>query len=226
MRKYAVIVAAGSGTRLGGDVPKQFQKLTGRPVLWWSIKAFHEEDPSTEIIVVLADEWTDYWQHHFQQLPESEKIPHIVVSGGPTRTESVKNGLYMVKKDDSLVSIHDGARPLVTHRMIEDGWAVADKEGSAIPVIPVTDSLRKKGDHGSVAVNRSDFMVVQTPQVFRTSILKKAYDLGGEDVFTDDATVVENAGFPIHLYNGDARNIKVTNPGDIQIAQVIMSQDV
>ena len=223
MKKYAVIVAGGSGTRMGGGVPKQFRSLNNRPVLWWSMKAFHEEDPGTNLILVLPMEFMTLWEDYFNSLPEEERYPHRVVAGGSTRTESVVNGLEAVEDPESLVAVHDGARPLVTQSLISTGWKTALEHGAAIPVVPVTDSLRKIDGDGSRVVDRKDFVAVQTPQVFISRILKDAYSQAGDKTFTDDTSVVEGAGKKVALFEGNPENIKLTNPKDLEIAKAIMN---
>lgn len=225
MKKNAVIVAGGSGTRMGGGIPKQFRSLCGRPVLWWSMKAFHDEDTHTRLIIVLPEDFIDLWNDFFSSLPETDRFDHEVVAGGSSRTQSVKNGLALVDDPDSLVAIHDGARPLLTDAIIKDGWSKAQSYGAAIPSVPVTDSLRHVSDEGNSAVDRSEFVAVQTPQVFKTSILKEAYLKAGDTIFTDDAAVVENAGHKVALFPGSPDNIKITNPKDLAIAAVIMGKN-
>ena len=226
MKKNAVIVAGGSGTRMGGGIPKQFRSLCGHPVLWWSMKAFHDEDPGVTLILVLPEEFISLWKDFFSKLPQEESFPHIIVTGGKSRSESVRNGLSVIEDDDSLVAVHDGARPLVSKETIASGWAVASENGAAIPVIPVTDSLRIIYDEVlSKSVNREDYRVVQTPQVFKTSLLKEAYKKAGSGSFSDDATVVENMDHKISLFPGQPDNIKITNPKDLAIATVLMGND-
>lgn len=226
MKKYAVIVAGGSGTRMGGGIPKQFRSLCGRPVLWWSMKAFHDENPATRLIVVLPDAFISLWNDFYSSLPDSEKFPYDVVAGGSSRTESVKKGLALVKEDETLVAIHDGARPLLTTEMISAGWKYAEEYGNGVPVVPVTDSLRKwTGNATTESVNRDCYCIVQTPQVFKTSLIKEAYEKAGEGIFSDDATVMENAGHLIHLFEGNSDNIKITNPKDMAIAAIIMGRN-
>lgn len=223
MKKYAIIVAGGCGTRLGGDLPKQFQSLKGRPVLWWAMKAFHDEDPATQIILVLNKDYFDVWERLFNSLPEEERILHKVCRGGQSRTESVKNGLSLVPKaEDVLVAVHDAARPLVNPEMISGGWEAGAAYGAAVPAVPVTDSLRKISGGGSEAVDRSDYVAVQTPQVFKATVLKNAYDANPDAVFSDDASATEAAGHKTALYKGSPRNMKVTNPGDIEIACLLL----
>lgn len=225
MRKYAVIVAGGSGARMGGGIPKQFRNLCGRPVLWWSLKAFHEEDPHTSIILVLPEQFISLWKDFYDTLPESEKIPFSIAAGGKTRGESVKNGLALIPDPDSLVAIHDGARPLVTPALISRGWAAAQEHGAAIPVMDVTDSLRKRTPNGSEAVDRNEFAAVQTPQVFHTSLIKEAYNLVGDQSFTDDAAVAEYAGHTVKLFEGFHKNMKLTHPEDMAVAALLLKED-
>lgn len=225
MKKFAVIVAGGTGSRMGGGIPKQFRSLCGRPLLWWSMKAFHIENPDTELILVLAADFMDLWNDFFMSLPYQDQFKHKVTTGGATRTESVNNGLKLIIDEDSLVAVHDGARPLVSCDLISKGWKEAEINEAAIPIVPVTDSLRKLSEGESVAVSRSDYVSVQTPQVFRTGLLKKAYAAVDSNTFTDDASVVEHFGHKVSLFEGNPTNIKVTNPGDMLIAAALMGKN-
>lgn len=223
MKKYAVIVAGGSGTRLGGELPKQFLDLCGRPLLWWSMKAFRDEDPSTRIILVLNPGFISLWRSLEASLPESDRIECTVLAGGASRTESVVNGLEGVDdSSDAFVAVHDAARPLVTPSVISKGWEKAQESGAAVPSVPVTDSLRRLTGTGSEAVDRSSFVAVQTPQVFRASLLKAAYRANPGGVFTDDASAIEQSGGSVSLFEGSHSNIKVTNPGDVEIASLLL----
>lgn len=235
VEKYAVIVAGGSGTRLGGDLPKQFQSLNDRPVLWWSLKAFHDEDSSTRIILVLNKDFTEVWKLIYDGLPEEDRFPHEIALGGNSRTHSVQNGIALIPDSDKvLVAVHDAARPLVTPSIISAGWQAALIHGAAIPVISVTDSLRKLSSSScsensdkmfvSHAVDRKNYVAVQTPQVFKASVLKRAYAANPSQIFTDDASAAEANGCPPFLFSGSPHNIKVTNPGDIEIANLFLSK--
>ena len=225
MHKYAVIVAGGSGTRMGGGMPKQFRSLCGRPVVWWSMKAFHDEDPTTRIILVLPEEFISLWKDFHATLPFEDQVPHEITTGGTSRTESVKKGLALVK-EEALVAIHDGARPLVTPTLISEGWKVAASKGCAVPAVPVTDSLRFLGTgNKNESVNRDNYVRVQTPQVFKSSLIKQAYEKAGDKSYSDDGVVMENAGHIVTLFAGSPDNIKITNPKDLAIAQVLMQSD-
>ena len=217
-------MAGGEGSRAGGEMPKQFHKLLGIPMLWWSVMAFHQQDPEVEISVVMHPGFFDEYDLMLSELPrEVRGIRVRLVAGGRNRAHSVANGLLALpESDDALIAVHDAARPLVSQKLIADGWRCAAEHGSAVPVVPVTDSLREKGGNESVAVDRSRFVGVQTPQVFRADILKLAYRLEDRAEFTDDASRVQAIGEKIALYEGDSRNIKVTNPIDFAIAETLL----
>lgn len=220
--KYAVIVAGGKGTRAGGGVPKQFRKVSGQPMIWWSLRAFHEENPEAKIVLVLPADAMAFWNDMHASL--TNQVPHVCVAGGNSRTESVRAGLAAIPDEaDGLVAVHDAARPLVTPALICRGWNAALISGAAIPVVPVADSLRRLLPRGSEVADRSQFVAVQTPQVFSIKLLKKAYSGMPECSFTDDASVVEAFGVMPELFEGDSDNFKVTNPGDFIRAQVLLS---
>ena len=221
--KYAVIVAGGKGTRAGGGVPKQFREVAGKPMIWWSLKAFQAEDPHVRIVLVLPSDAISFWQDLHSGLPE--QVAHVCVAGGASRTESVRAGLAAIPEAaGGLVAVHDAARPLVTPALISRGWAAALASGAAVPVVPVADSLRHLVPSGSEAVDRAQFVAVQTPQVFSLPLLREAYSGMREGSFTDDASVAEAFGVMPVLYEGDPDNFKVTNPGDFIRAQILLSQ--
>lgn len=225
MKKYAIIVAGGEGTRMGGGLPKQFRDLRGLPVVVWSMLAFREEDPATEIILVVNPRFMETWDGMFRALPEEARVPHAVIGGGDSRTSSVRNGLELTEDGgDVLVAVHDAARPLLSTEMISRGWKAAEVSGCAVPGVPVTDSLRIVGNGTNRAVDRSDYVAVQTPQVFNAAILKKAYAGNPGKAFSDDASACEAAGFSTVIYEGDYSNIKITNPGDLAIASIILGR--
>ncbi|HBY16111.1 MULTISPECIES: IspD/TarI family cytidylyltransferase [Bacteroidales] len=225
MKKYAVIVAGGEGNRAGGSVPKQFQMLGDVPMLWWSVRAFHEEDSSTEIILVLHPGFFDEWDILYSELPEKDRSIKVRLScGGRSRAESVRNGLMSVPDaGDALVAVHDAARPLVTREIIARGWNAAIENGAAVPAEPMTDSIRLVSESGNVAVPRKDYVKVQTPQVFSASLIKNAYSRADITSMTDDASVAEAAGHRIALFDGSPYNMKVTDPLDIRIAELLLN---
>lgn len=216
---YAIIVAGGKGTRMGGNLPKQFLLIGGKPVLMHTLEAFYNYSPSIKLILVLPHDQQAYWaqmcgENHFF-------IPHTVVDGGETRFHSVKNGLALID-EPGLVAVHDGVRPFVAAQVIDRCFRLADEKHAVIPVVDVVDSLREMDGEGSKAVLRSRFKAVQTPQVFDADLLKKAYEQSYDAAFTDDASVVEALGFPICLTQGNRENIKITTPFDLKMAQVLM----
>lgn len=212
---HVVIVAGGMGSRMGSALPKQFIELNGKPILMHTISAFWKYCSELHIVLSLAPDYRLLWselcvKHQFN-------IPHQVVDGGETRFHSVKNGLCVI--DGGCTAVHDAARPLVNTRLIREGFQLADKLGAAVPAIPITDSCRVLTHDGySKPIDRTQVRRVQTPQVFDTNILKKAYMQDYSESFTDDASVVE-ALHPITLFEGESSNIKITHPDDLLLAQ-------
>jgi len=216
---YVVIVAGGSGKRMGMETPKQYLELAGKPVLMHTIERFYRFNESIEIITVLPENQLRYWTS--LQEKYDFKIPHTIVKGGAHRFVSVKHGLEFVSSR-GLVAIHDGVRPLVKIETIARCFDEAAKHGNAIPVVSPADSLRYLENHHNEPINRMNVKQVQTPQVFDAAILKKAYRQQYDESFTDDATVVEKTGMKIHLVEGNRENIKITNPEDLFIAQTLL----
>ncbi|MCI5814735.1 MAG: 2-C-methyl-D-erythritol 4-phosphate cytidylyltransferase [Bacteroidales bacterium] len=219
---YIIIVAGGKGLRMGGDIPKQFLPIKGKPVLMRTIERFHECSPQLRVILVLPREQQDYW--HTLCRDHSFGIDHTVVDGGDTRFGSCRNGLAAIPDDEEgVVGIHDGVRPFVSADTVERCFARARQCGAAIPVLPVTDSLRRVSGDGksSHGVNRSEYRAVQTPQAFSIQVLKKAYRQPYQDSFTDDASVVEAMGVKVDMVEGNRENIKLTTPFDLKIAETL-----
>lgn len=218
-------MAGGSGTRAGGDVPKQFQMLCGRPVVWWSLRAFRLEDAQCRLILVLNKDYIGLWDDLYRKLEPEDRYDIIVVTGGETRCHSVRNGLAALPDDfDGLVAVHDAARPLVDAALIRRGWDKAAAAGTAVPVVPMVDSMRRLVDEGSVSVPRKDYVAVQTPQVFGARLLRLAYSADRYEGFTDDASLVEAIGRNISLYDGSPVNFKITGPGDLARAELTLSE--
>ncbi|MGQ7869032.1 2-C-methyl-D-erythritol 4-phosphate cytidylyltransferase [Sunxiuqinia sp. sy24] len=223
MKKFALIVAGGVGSRMGAEVPKQFILLAGKPILLWTIQRFQDFDPEIALTLVLPENQFERWhdvclQHQF--------TPNIqLVKGGQSRFQSVKNGLDAIN-EEGIVFIHDGVRPLVSRETLFSCFQVALEEGNALPVAPVVESLRQVDTDSSRHVDRSQFRLVQTPQTFQTSTIKKAYQQPEHDFFTDDASVCEAAGISIHLVDGNPENIKITTPVDLLMAEVLLERVV
>ena len=218
MQQTIVIVAGGSGARMGSQIPKQFLNVAGRPILMHTIEAFVHFNDQIHCIVVLPANQTEMWKglcdrFHFT-------LPNDSALGGDTRFESVKNGLALVK-GDALVGIHDGVRPFVSSDTLKRCYDGALQNGNAIPVMPLTESIRRVSDTGNCAEDRSAFVSVQTPQVFQSQQLINAYNVPYNPLFTDDASVVEHAGHAIHLVDGNVENIKITTPFDLKIAELM-----
>ncbi len=219
MKKFVIIVAGGSGSRMGSEIPKQFLELCGKPVLMHTIQIFHDFDPECKIILVLPEDQQQFWKDLC--LKHSFSLQHQVVSGGKTRFHSVQNGLSQIE-DEGIVFIHDGVRPLVSHQTIERCYHMTQKNGNAIPVLSINESLRKQKGHQSVSVDRTLYLSVQTPQTFRSEQILEAFKQPFDPAFTDDASVAEKAGFPIFMVEGNRENIKITTPTDLIIAEAFL----
>jgi 2-C-methyl-D-erythritol 4-phosphate cytidylyltransferase len=220
-KTYAVIVAGGQGSRMGMALPKQFLPLHNKPILYYTIAAFIAAIPAIEIILVLPQAHISYTN---MVLQEFETIPTLqIVCGGQTRYESVQNGLEQIEEQDSITFVHDGVRPLLSTQLIQACYEAALQYGSAIPCVPVVDSIRTVSDHNSEIVDRNKLRSIQTPQTFPSEILLKAFAQDYDEKFTDEASVVEAFGYPIHLIAGDRKNIKITTPEDLLIAGAYLS---
>jgi len=219
MKKFVIIVAGGSGSRMGSEIPKQFLELCGKPVLMHTIQVFHEFDPKSKIILVLPEDQKQFWNGLC--LKHSFSVQHQVVAGGKIRFHSVMNGLSQIE-DEGIVFIHDGVRPLVSKATLDRCLETAQKYGNAIPVLPVNESLRKQKSDQNISVDRSQYFSVQTPQTFRSGQIREAYKQDFDPAFTDDASVAEKAGFPIQLVEGNLENIKITTPIDLIVAEALL----
>ncbi len=217
LKKVAIIVAGGTGTRMGAEIPKQFILLANKPVMMHTLEKFHQSN--CELIVVLNVDYHDQWKSLCKQ--HSFEIPHTLIKGGRNRFESVKNGLKSIS-ENALVAIHDAVRPLIAIETINNAFECADRNGNAVVVVPSKDSLRKVENDNSYSVPRSDYFIVQTPQIFEKSTLDKAYKEEFRNEFTDDASVVEKLGVKIHLVEGKQSNIKITYKEDLAIAETLL----
>ena len=216
-----IIVAGGSGTRMGSPVPKQFLLLEGKPVLMHVLETFAKAVPDAPITIALPAVEMERWNILQQEFACS--VSHRTVPGGETRFHSVRNALAALPPS-GLVAIHDGVRPLVSVALIRNVFEEAERRGNVIPVIPVNESIRSVDPSGSRPADRSGFRIVQTPQAFRLEEIRQAYQQAYRSGFTDDATVAEAAGFRIFLTDGEPVNIKITGPDDLLIAQALMSR--
>lgn len=232
---YIIVVAGGKGLRMGGEIPKQFLPVGGKPVLMRTLERFREYSPELRIILVLPEAQQDYWrqlcrEYHFT-------VEHTIANGGDTRFHSVKNGLALIPDDaQGVVGVHDGVRPFVSTDVIGRCYEAARTLEAVIPVTPVVETLRYVGHqtdddkstlHGNATsrnVLRSDYRLVQTPQTFTVSLLKRAYALPYTDAFTDDASVVEALGHNVSMVDGNRENIKITTPFDLVIAEALVSK--
>ena len=220
MKKYAIIVAGGKGLRMGGELPKQFIPVEGRPVLMRTLDAFHAFDSAMEIILVLPRDHQPYWQELCAEYQFA--VPHRIADGGVTRFHSVQNGLALVDEPEALIAVHDGVRPFVSSEVIEACYREAEAHGAVVPVIPVVETVRHLLPEGSVTVPRDAYRLVQTPQTFRTSLLRRAYEQPFCEAFTDDASVVEALGEAVYLVEGNRENIKLTTPYDLIVAKALV----
>lgn len=222
---YMIIVAGGHGTRMGSDIPKQFLKIDGKPILMRTLERFHEYDPEMHLIVVLPKEQQEYWhklceEYHFT-------IPHEIADGGETRFQSSKNGLALIPDDaEGLVGFHDGVRPFVSHDTIRRCIEMAEEEYTAIPVVPVTSTLRHIDPRGGgFNVDRSLYREVQTPQVFDITLARQAFNQPDRSQFTDDSSVIESLGCKVSIVEGNRENIKITTPFDLTVAEAIIRKE-
>jgi 2-C-methyl-D-erythritol 4-phosphate cytidylyltransferase len=223
---YAIIVAGGKGLRMGGEIPKQFIPVAGKPILMHTLEKFRRFGDSMaclgglEIILVLPEEQQEYWAELCTKY--SFKVPHTVVNGGETRFHSVQNGLKAIPDNaEGLVGIHDGVRPFVSLDVIKRCYEEARVKKAVIPVMPVTDTLRDVTQGKNVY--RENYKIVQTPQTFDIQLLKAANQQPYSEAFTDDASVVEAIGQEVTMVEGNRENIKITTPFDLKIADVINS---
>ena len=216
MKAYAIIVAGGKGLRMGGDVPKQFLAINGKPILMHTIEAFRKALDGIEIILVLPADQHEYWQKLCQDYNFCS--PELIAKGGETRFHSVKNGLALLPDDeDAVVGIHDGVRPFVSKETIQRCYAAAAGGRAVVPVVPVVETIRQiLPDGKSITRPRDEYRLVQTPQTFPLVMLKKAYEQSYSETFTDDASVVEAMGEEILMVEGNRENIKITTPSDLK----------
>lgn len=223
MKNHLIIVAGGTGSRMGMDLPKQFLEINGKPILAHTLERFYQFDSTLNMIVVLHPDFVEYWNDLVQTL--GIKVPHQVVKGGKERFDSVKQGLKAISDETGVVGIHDAVRPLVSFKTFETCFNNARINGTAIPVVTVNDSLRELHNSDSKIADRSKFRLVQTPQCFEISLLREAFKADYHPSFTDDASVVESLGVRLHLVEGNRENIKITTPEDLLLAKAYLTFD-
>jgi len=219
LKKYVLITAGGTGTRMQSAVPKQFLLLKDKPLLMHSMQAFYDVYQDLGFIVVLPEEYWDDWQALCEN--HGFNLSHQLAAGGETRFQSVKNGLAALQ-EDGLVAIHDAVRPLVSNRVIRQGFELAARQGNAIPCVPVNESVRTVQDDENKPANRDLLRIIQTPEVFKVSLIKKAYEVDYHPGYTDDASVLERMGERIQLFEGNIENIKITKPADLLLADALL----
>lgn len=218
MKRFAIIVAGGSGQRMGATIPKQFLEINNEVILMKSIRTFYLFDNHMSIIVALPEDQMDYWQSLCKK--KGFNIKHSLVKGGETRFLSVRNALETIT-EDGIVAIHDGVRPLVSQETIERVFEIASINENAVPYIDVVDSVREVGLDYNTVVDRNKIKLIQTPQAFRCKLIQEAYNQFWSKSFTDDASVFERMGKKINLVPGNRENIKITTQVDLIVAEAL-----
>lgn len=219
MKKIAIIVAGGTGKRFSADLPKQFIEICGKPLIIHTLETFIKPLPDIEFIVVINPKMRDKWDAILSAYP---LLNCVLADGGPERFHSVKNGLAKISEENSIVAIHDAVRPFVSADVILQAFKDAEYFGNAVPVLNITDSVRLKDGPLNEPIDRRFLFKVQTPQCFRTDLIKKAYSQNFDEKFTDDAMVLESIGERIHLIDGNVENIKITYPSDLLVAEAFL----
>ena len=222
MNKYAIIVAGGSGTRMGSNLPKQFMLLKDKPVLYYTLKSFLESYNDLQVILVLPVDYTDMGQEVIDAYFDKDRIR--ITAGGDTRFQSVKNGLALIE-GEGIIFVHDGVRCLVSSALIYRCYEQAVETGTAIPAVVSRDSIRLINEEGNDAYDRNKVMLVQTPQTFHSKIILPAFQIDYKDKFTDEATVAEAYGIKVSLVEGDENNIKITRPLDLKLAALLLEEN-
>lgn len=217
-KESVIIVAGGKGLRMGADLPKQFICLNGLPILMYTLRAFYAYSNDIQIILVLPISHQAYWGELVEQYKFT--VPHTIANGGETRFHSVKNGLALVS-EGALIAVHDGVRPFVSNDLINRCFEGASNFKAVIPAIVSKDSLRVVEGDSSRPIERNLVRLIQTPQVFEYQIIKNAYNTEFQEVFTDDASVVEYGGQKIYIVEGEDNNIKITTPFDLKIGEIL-----
>lgn len=220
MQKSVIITAGGIGKRMGSDLPKQFLLLGGKPVLVHTLELFFKYDPTIEIILTLPNEWLGYWETVIDKY--YCRVPHIVVNGGEERYHSIQNALK--RCSGTLIAVHDGVRPFVSFETLDRCFSALNQYEAVVPVLKLKESIRQTNEISTSAVDRSNYRLVHTPQCFHAAVLRQAYQQAYHDKVTDDACLVEELGFTIHLVESNEENIKLTTQFDFLIAETIVQK--
>jgi 2-C-methyl-D-erythritol 4-phosphate cytidylyltransferase len=223
MQKYVIIAAGGIGKRMKSSVPKQFLLVNDVPIIIHTINKFQFAIKNLKVIVVLPKEQVDNWEKFCVE--NDFEFNHQICVGGETRFQSIKNALELIEHS-GLVGIHDAVRPLVSVVLIQNVFEFAERNGNAVPAIPLNESIRILDEKKSKTVDRSQYRIIQTPQCFHSDLLKKAYQQEFSESFTDDASVVEKTGAIINLVDGDINNIKITTQQDLLIAETLIASGI
>jgi 2-C-methyl-D-erythritol 4-phosphate cytidylyltransferase len=220
MKKSVIITAGGIGKRMGSELPKQFLVLGGKPVLVHTLELFFKYDPNIEIILTLPNDWRGYWETVIDKY--YCRVPHIVVNGGEERYHSIQNALKQCS--GSFIAVHDGVRPFVSFETLDRCFSALNQYEAVVPVLKLKESIRQTNENSTNAVDRSNYRLVHTPQCFHADVLHKAYEQAYHDKVTDDACLVEEIGYTIHLVESNEENIKLTTPFDFLIAETIIQR--
>lgn len=224
MNRYAVIVAAGSGMRMGAPIPKQFLEIGGKPILMHTLNRFMTYDSAMRLVVVLHADYVQLWQSLCEK--HLFNLPHTIVIGGSERFFSVQKAIEsLTDDDDAIVGIHDAVRPMVSVDTLERCYSAAHEKGNAVPAIAVNDSMRVLDAEGNHGINRASLRIIQTPQCFNLKLLRQAFLQQYQAGFTDDASVVEALGERIELVEGNRENIKITTPEDLQWLSLLLANE-
>jgi 2-C-methyl-D-erythritol 4-phosphate cytidylyltransferase len=222
MQKSVIITAGGIGKRMGSELPKQFLVLGGKPVLVHTLELFFKYDPNIEIILTLPNEWRGYWETVIDKY--FCRVPHIIVNGGEERYHSIQNALKQCS--GSFIAVHDGVRPFVSFETLERCFSALNQHEAVVPVLKLKESIRQTNENSTNAVDRSNYRLVHTPQCFHVDVLRQAYQQDYHDKVTDDACLVEELGYTIHLVESNEENIKLTTQFDLLIAETIVQKSM
>lgn len=221
MKTTFIITAGGIGKRMGSKLPKQFIPLKGKAILLHTLEKLYDFDPKAQFIITLPSDWKSYWEELF--IRAKCEIPHQLIEGGKERYHSIKNALTICTGD--IIAVHDAVRPLVSKETLKRCFHALQFFDAVVPVVQLKESLRQRSLEESKAVNRMDYCLVQTPQCFHSETIKKSYALPFHEGITDDASLAEEAGFKVHLVDGNEENLKITSSFDLIFAEAILEAE-